>query len=149
MAHYKFGVGLWGVEQTVNLANERAAGIVGQNPIEMPSDHLGCAFTLNVQTKTAITLSDVRIYGRYGGITGFPPPGTPAEALCIWAATPGVNQGFSRVPTLPSAGGDRFVIPMVPRFLLLEYTTSGAGGGAIVRFSIIMTAWGLPQTGAM
>lgn len=143
---------LWRVTQTGNVTNERVAGIIPSgNPRSIPRIVTDCAFLLDIETETAIQLTRVAIYGaertdQAAATIRFPPAGSAAEALVEWTGAPvlAAGQGNMRVPTQLSQSGSalRYRLTALPRYLLLEYSTAGAGGGANLVFRVAILGRG-------
>lgn len=118
---------LWSVTQAAAVTNERAAGITGANPFKIDEHFVAALFHIRVTARTS-TLSGVRIYGAVNTNSGFPTPGSTAEVLVSTVTNINANEGLLRVPSLHAIDADtKFPCQIVPRFLLLEYDTAGAG----------------------
>lgn len=143
---------LWAVSQNAAVANSRAAGITGDNPVAIEGYYTGAIVAVTITTgSAATTLIALRIYGS-DNVNGFPPAGDPNnEALATW--TPGavqaINTGILRTFQIKSrdagGAGAAFSAPIIPKFLLLEYST-GVGGDTLA-FNVDMTALGFVPDG--
>lgn len=132
----------WGTLWTINSAvasgaNDRVTGItstnfLGNNPIQVNPYFLRSMFALRITAIGTMTIASLRVYGA-GNVNGFPPPGTPNEALWEYNGVPAfaANQGIIRIPMAKridgafTAGASDQVF-LLPPFLMLEYTTAGA-----------------------
>lgn len=118
---------LWTVTQAAVVTNERANGITGLNPVRIDEHYVAAIFHIRVTVRT-IALAGVRIYGAVAQGGGFPTPGNAAEVLVSTATNINAGEGLLRVPALHAIDADtKFPCQVVPRFLLLEYDTAGAG----------------------
>lgn len=140
---------LWTVSITGGgaLLNQRAANISGNlNPLQVNQWWLYGIVSFQVGPLNGPTFSGVRIYGSHSA-SGFPPAGTPAEAIAVTAAVGGPNQGLFRSfrtrTILAGGAGAEPTFPLVglPPFLLLEYDVAAGGAGTSV-LTITATLYG-------
>jgi hypothetical protein len=145
---------LWSISRVGGgaLVNERVANIVvSPNPLEVNGWWERASFGFLSHTANGATVTSVRIYGSWGlgagsVVAGFPPPGTAAEAICsiVPAAPLAAGEGLVRPIGLNVAtGGTVLPMPLLPRFLLLEYTMAAGGAGTTI-FHVWLAAEG-PQ----
>lgn len=120
---------LWTVTQAGTVANERVAGITGLNPYRINEFYSAALFHFRVTAKGATVLNGIRIYGAVDVASHFPTAGSAAEVLLSTATDIALNEGMLRSPAMHSVDADtKFVAGVIPRFLLLEYSTTSAGG---------------------
>lgn len=124
---------LWTVTQAGAVVNERAAGITGNlNPLQVNQYHTNVLFAIRTTASTGRDLTSVRIYGA-GDTNGFPPAGTPLEAIVTTATNIALNQGVFRIAAGRNrddgeASVVRDQLRLLPQWLLLEYTTGAVAG---------------------
>lgn len=124
---------LWSVTTAAAVTNERVAGITGANPLEVNEYFTGAIFQFRVTAKAALVIGAIRVYGAVDVAAGFPPAGTAAEVLVSSVTDIANGEGLIRVPALHAVDADtKFPMQVLPRFLLLEYTTTGAGSVTFV-----------------
>lgn len=124
---------LWSVTAAAAVTNERAAGITGVNPVEVDEHFTAALFQFRVTAKAALVIGAIRIFGAVDLPSGFPTPGNTTEVL-VSTVTDIVNgEGLLRVPAIHAIDADtKFPMMVLPRHLLLEYTTTGAGSVTFV-----------------
>ena len=133
---------LFTVIQTAAVTNERTLGITPGNPLQINPNLTLATFQVRVIAKTNITLGAVRLYGALGtpGAAApiyFPPPGSSTEALWTTGTNIAANEGLIRnAIALESDAGTKQTIPILPNWLLLEYTTSAPGAGPSINFQV-------------
>ena len=124
---------LWSVTSVVASANERAVGITGVNPVNVDEHFTAALFQFRVTAKAALVIGAIRIFGAVDTAVGFPPLGNTTEVLVSSVTDIANNEGLLRVPALHAIDADtKFPMMVLPRHLLLEYTTTGAGSVTFV-----------------
>lgn len=141
---------LWDVQTFDQVTNNRDGVYLlsGANPVEVPDGAVRASFHIVAQTIER-NLSAVRVYGSLSN-AGFP-GSVAAEAL--WSKTLPIaagNQGLLRTMapnTIPATRSRYFQGQLLPRWLLLEFTTAAIFTGAgEVHFNVFATWFG-PQIG--
>lgn len=141
---------LWTVTQVGAVTNERAAGI-SRNPLPVPSGFTGAAFTFLVTAKNNLTLGNITVYGAIGdeltAPSAFPGPGLTALSLAYTNSNLAAGTGLTHAAKMePGEAGDALNIyllaPVLPNWLLLEYTTSAPGAGPTITFEVWLLAVG-------
>lgn len=127
---------LWSVTSTVQRTNERVSDITGPQPTLIDEFYSVGYFAIRVTGKNNLALNAVNIYGAEDA-NGFPPAGTPTQALVSTITDIALNQGIVRAPAMHAADGDVPGRPiLLPRRLLLEFSTGVPGGAPTITFLV-------------
>jgi len=128
---------LWAVTSTVTRTNERVNDITGPNPITVNDFYTVAYFSIRVTAKNNLPLAGVRVYGADDTVAGFPAAGVVGEALLTTATDLALNTGIVRAPAMHQVDGDVPGRPIViPKFLLLEFSTGAPGAGPTITFEV-------------
>jgi hypothetical protein len=123
---------LWQITTSGTVTNDRATGITTPNPITINEYYTNAYFAIRVTAKAGGTITRINIYGASSTL-GFPPAGTNAEVLCSTVTDIALNAGIVRVPAMHTDDADtRQRLLVLPRVLLLEYTTVFAVGAIVI-----------------